>query len=86
MGKYSKYTGGQWEAIGNMLGGEPVLDKLLRGEVEVAVHDVVRAQPGKTFVVCGTFNGNRCTIDGSFFGDGDNVCAQGHIVGQQYEK
>lgn len=35
-------------------------------------------------VTCGVFNGCRCTICGGFFGDGDDICASGHWIGQQY--
>ncbi len=33
--------------------------------------------------VCQTF-GNRCTICGSYFDEGDNVCANGHMLGVKY--
>lgn len=29
-------------------------------------------------------NGNRCTICGGYFADGDDICASGHEIGQQY--
>ncbi len=35
-------------------------------------------------VTCGVFNSCRCTICGGFFGDGDDICASGHWIGQQY--
>jgi len=35
-------------------------------------------------VVCQVFSGCRCTICGGFFADGDDICASGHEIGQQY--
>jgi hypothetical protein len=34
-------------------------------------------------VICGVFSGGRCTIDGSFFDEGD-ICMHGHQIGQSY--
>ncbi len=38
----------------------------------------------KKIVVCEVFNGCRCTLCGAFFADGDDVCANGHEIGQKY--
>lgn len=42
MSKYTKYSGGQWEALGNILGGEEVIDGLLSGTKKAAIEDAVR--------------------------------------------
>jgi hypothetical protein len=87
MGKYSKYTGGQVEAVLNMIGGEPVMDGLLGGTIKVTAKAASSPTPERTMVTCQVFNGNRCTICGGFFADGgDTVCASGHEIGQHYEK
>jgi len=39
---------------------------------------------GSQFRRCDVFSGCKCTICGGFFGDGDDVCASGHIIGQPY--
>ena len=87
MGKYGKYTGGQVEAVLNMIGGEAVIDGLLAGKIEVATKAVTPKVPEKKMVVCQVFSGCKCTICGGFFGDSafDTVCANGHVIGQQYE-
>jgi hypothetical protein len=35
--------------------------------------------------MCSQVGGSRCSICMSHFGDGDSVCAQGHMIGQEYE-
>ncbi len=40
----------------------------------------------ETMVTCQVFSGCRCNICGGFFADGDDVCASGHQIGQQYAK
>jgi len=47
---------------------------------------VVPQKKEETMVLCRAFNGCRCTICGGFFGDGDDICASGHEIGQQYHK
>ena len=84
MSKYGKYTGGQIEAALNMIGGETVIDGLLAGTIEVVAKSVTATKiPEEKFVVCAA-SGNRCTIDGSYFADGDDICQHGHQIGQQY--
>jgi len=34
--------------------------------------------------VCEVFSGCRCTICGGFFADGDDICANGHMICQKY--
>lgn len=31
-------------------------------------------------------NGNRCSLCGAFFGEGEDVCGSGHVVNQRYPK
>ena len=88
MSKYGKYTGGQWEALGNILGGEEVIDKLLRGQVKFVIKSV-KPEPGKfmELELCRQEGGSRCSISNCHaqIADGDNVCAHGHQIGQRYE-
>ena len=83
MSKYGKYTGGQIEAVLNKIGGERAVDGILQGTLEVTTKEVSRTP---TMVECGVFSSCRCTICGAYFGDGDNVCANGHVIGETYEK
>ena len=87
MAKYGKYTGGQWEALGNILGGETVLDGLLRGEVEFVIVSAKKPTTGTVMVTCAAVNNRDCNICHTMFGDSadDTVCAGGHVIGQQYE-
>jgi|GEM_PF-6246959 hypothetical protein len=39
--------------------------------------------PRYTMKTCQVF-GNRCSICGTFFPEGDNVCGQGHLIGEGY--
>lgn len=83
MSKYGKYTGGQVEAVLNMIGGEAIMDGLLAGKIEVVARAVAPKIPEKQMILCEAF-GNRCTIDGSYFGEGDDICQHGHQIGQKY--
>ena len=87
MSKYGKYTGGQVEAILNKVccGDESILDALLRDEVEfIIVFTGKENAPVREddTVVCGAF-GNRCTICGSYFDEG-NICNNKHELGHRY--
>lgn len=86
MSKYGRFTGGQVEAVLNMIGGEAVIDKLLRGEVEVVVQAAAPKARAMRMVICEVFSGCKCSICGAFFGDSafDTICANGHEIGQQY--
>jgi len=35
--------------------------------------------------ICEVFSGCRCTICGAYFGDSDDICANGHEIGCSYE-
>ncbi len=85
MSKYGKYTGGQWEAIGNIIGGEKVLDGLLRGEVEFVIVSAKKPASIKVMVTCQREGGSRCSVCHSQIADGDDICQQGHETGHQYE-
>ena len=47
---------------------------------------VVAQEKSEDKVVCQVFSSCRCTICGSYFGDGDDICANGHEIGQAYTK
>ena len=85
MSKYGKYTGGQIESVLNNIGGERVIDGLLARTMRVVVVPVVPKRAPSPTITCSVVSGNRCSIDGSFFDDGDDVCQHGHQVGQRYE-
>ena len=87
MSKYGKYTGGQIEAVLNMIGGEEVIDCLLQNKANVVVtRPATTPVKDGTMQVCGVFSGNHCSICGGYFGDGDDICAHGHEIGQSYQK
>ncbi|MFA5000264.1 MAG: hypothetical protein WC545_02820 [Patescibacteria group bacterium] len=47
------------------------------------ISDKKRFDSDKNFVLCQAF-GNRCTICGSYFGEDEDVCGQGHMIGVKY--
>jgi len=34
--------------------------------------------------LCAAVSGNRCSIDSSYFADGDDICQRGHQIGLRY--
>jgi len=83
MAKYHKYTGGQIEAVLNMIGGEPVMDALLHHEVELVV---VTKTISPTQVKCEVVNACHCSICGGPFADGETICVNRHEIGQMYNR
>lgn len=88
MSKYGKYTGGQIEAILNKVcrGDEFVLDSILHDRLKVVLE---RAEPKRRVAIetCMREGGSRCSISNCHaqIGDGDDICAHGHQLGQKYE-
>ena len=86
MSKYGKYTGGQWEALGNILGGELVMDRILRGEVMVVIE---QTKPARRMVTetCRQDGGSHCSLKNchAHIADGDTICENGHEIGMEYE-
>ena len=37
-------------------------------------------------IVCNAYSGCKCTVCHAFFGDGDDICANGHQIGQKYPR
>ena len=52
-----------------------VLQDIIEGKSETATN--------RDMVVCGQ-DGNHCTICHAFFGESDDVCAGGHMIGESY--
>jgi len=56
-----------------------VMQAIIEGKHEPAPKSAVSRMK-----VCAVFSGNRCTICGSYFADGDSICGCGHEIGASY--
>lgn len=43
-----------------------------------------KTAPKSKTVTCQVFSTCRCNICGGYIEEGDNVCANGHVIGQKY--